>query len=111
MPLVEGLDGNGNPIYFAVQGQEPTVDFSASIVANDTTQEVAAANANRAYLYFQNKGANVMLINDVGDAGSGEPSCFQVPPGQSWPPPGYPIPITQINVSGTEGDAFLYREA
>jgi hypothetical protein len=108
--LMEVLDGNGNPLSICVQTQEPTVDFSDVLAAGDTSQLCAAANANRAGLYFQNKGAHAMTLNDVGNAGSAEPSAYIVAPGQSWPPPGYPIPITAINVAGTLGEAYLYRE-
>lgn len=104
------LDGQGVEQTIIVQSQGATIDASGTIAADDETQEIAAANADRAGLYFQNKGANVMLLNDLGDAGSGELACFQVPPGQSWPPAGYPIPVTAINVSGTAGDAFVFRQ-
>ena len=113
MPLILGLDGDGNPVEFYVQGPGPTIDFSGAIAADGVSQPAAVANPNRAYLTFQNRGANVMYVSDVGDAGdpAAEPSSFTVAPGQSWPPPGYPIPLTQINVSGTAGDGYLYREA
>lgn len=109
MPLIPALDGDGNEVTIYVQGQGATNDFSGMIAATDESQEAAAANPNRGYLYFENQGAHTMALNDLGDATL--PSAFLVAPGQSWPPPGYPIPITAINVSGTAGEAFLYREA
>jgi hypothetical protein len=108
--LMEVLDGNGNPLTISVQTQQPTTDYSNTLVADQVEQQIVPPNPNRAGLLFQNKGNAPMYISDVSNAGAGDPASFIVQPNQYWPPPCYPIPITAITVAGSIGQAFVYRE-
>lgn len=104
------LDGNGSPQTVIAQSQGATTSASGTITATGTSQQAAAINLNRGFTFFQNRGANPMYLNDQG-AAADSGNSFYIPPGGSWPPQNYPVPVTAINVLGTVGDAFLYREA
>lgn len=105
------VDGNGNQQTIVSQNQGAAQDFSGTIgpAMGEDDQVVSPANANRAGCYFQNKGASVMTVSELGDA-SDPLTAFLVPPGQAWPPAGYPVPTTAVRVAGTLGEVFLYRE-
>lgn len=106
--LLVVVDGNGNQQTLCVQGQGAATDFSGSIAVDATSQPVAAANPNRSGLYFQNTSADPLTVSELGDATL--PNAFLIPPGASWPPQGYDVPITEITVAGLAGDTFVYRE-
>ena len=107
--LMTVLDGNGNQQTIIVNGQGPAADFSGTITVAAISQVAAAANPNRSGILFQNTSEHTMTINDDGLAT--DANAFQVGPGESWPPAGYPPAVGAINVAGTTvGDPFVYRE-
>jgi len=105
------VDANGNQQTIVAQNQGAAQDYSGTIgpASGDDDQVVAPANANRAGCYFQNHGAHNMTVSELGDA-SAALGPFLVPPGQAWPPAGYPVPASAVRVAGTLGEVFLYRE-
>lgn len=106
--LLTVLDGNGNSQVVIVQNQGAADDFSGSIVAGGVSQIVAEPNANRAGLLFQNVSGTNMTISELGAATDSQ--AFVIGPGAFWPPVGYPVPTTAINVAGDLNAPFVYRE-
>lgn len=101
-------DASGETETIAVQAVETPVDRSGVISADPYTV-VMEANADRAGWYFQNKGAANMVLYEFGqdpDDGGG----FVVVPNAFFPPPGYPITVEEIRVTGTAPQAFAARE-
>ena len=110
--LLNVTDGNGLPQKIITPGQETVIDQSGIIAATTTSQIMAATNAFRSGIAFQNNGAHNMIVNDLAPAVSptvaGDGS-FVVVPGAYWPPQGYPVSTGAINVSGTAGDTYTCR--
>jgi len=107
--LIQILDAVGSNQTVIVKAQEAVVDKSASIVATNTAQDLAAANVNRNGFVMQNLGANDMYVSDVGPADAGVTS-FKVSPGAFWPPADYPVSTGAISVYGTANDVAVARE-
>ena len=112
--LLVVTDANGAQQTVVVNAQETPADFSGSIAVTGTSQQLAAANANRSGWLIQNRGANPMYVNDLGVAASSTVSAdngsFEIAPGASFPPFGYPISTSIFNIVGTAADTFVYRE-
>lgn len=105
--LLNVVDSGGFTQKIVVAGQEAIVDKSGSIAVTGVAQNVSVANANRSGFFFQNIGANVMYLNDLGAATT---STFVVPVNGTFPPHGYPVSTGAWSVLGTVGDKFVARE-
>lgn len=102
------LDGAGDLQTIISPGQEVVTDRSGAIVATDTPQELMAVNTARSGFFLQNIGETNLYINDLDDAVIGE--SMIVSSGGIWPPPGYPVSVGSISISGTQGCAYVARE-
>jgi hypothetical protein len=91
-------------------GVGPLVDRSGVIVAGPT-QTLMPANPGRSGWIVQNNSAtgNSMTVNDLGNPANGAGS-FVIPPGGYFPPPGYVVTNSDIEIGGAVGDAFTARE-
>jgi hypothetical protein len=122
MALISILDGNGNLATVAWQAQDVINDDSGNLGAGAVGpgrafQLVVAANVLpvgpgcRAGLRFQNTSQNPMLLNEVNELTA---SSWIIGSGESFPPPGYPIPTGALYVMGTAGsqlgDTFACRD-
>lgn len=111
--LLNIIDGNGAAQTIIVKGQETVVDRSDTLT-NGAAQEAAAENSLRSGWFFQNNGAHVMYLNDLGENAKTPPTegdgSISVLPGTSFPPEGYPLTISAISVIGTAGEAYTMRE-
>jgi hypothetical protein len=105
-------DGNGQAQTVIAQANDLATDLSG-VLAGYTSVPVAPQNAARAGYFFQNQGANPMWVNELGLPATQTPvannGSILVPPGGSFPPPGFPVSTAQISVIGTPGDTFAFR--
>ena len=86
------------------------VDRSGTITAGGTSQQVAAANASRRYLVFQNHSDTDMWLNFGVAAVASQPSVKLSANGGAYEP--LVAPLGTINVIGaTTGKAFTCKEA
>ena len=112
--LLNVIDANGNQQTIIAQSQGVPADLSGLISATGQSQILLNANAGRSNYFIQNLGTNPMFVNELGVAASETVAplngSIMIPPGGSFPPFGYPITTTQINIIGTAGDAFVARE-
>ena len=112
--LLDVKDGLGQDQQIVAPGQESPTDASGILLATGDNEELLAANGDRAGWFFQNAGANPMQINELGGDASKKVGvgigAWNVPPGGTWPPPGFALTTAQINISGTKGDAYVCRE-
>lgn len=110
------LDGEGNTQTVIVAGIESIVDESNVIAQTGVSQMAAAANGNRSGWAFQNQSqnGNWMYLNELGTAATSATApgngSWAVAPGAVFPPPGFPLSTAQINILGTAGDVFVFRE-
>jgi hypothetical protein len=109
--IITIIDGNGAPQRAIIQAQGPATDRSGAITGPvaGNPQVLMVANPNRSGWWFENVDAAPMTLSDFG----GDPtlaSAVVVYPGQSFPPPGYPVPVTAITIAGTLGQKFVARE-
>lgn len=102
------VDGDGEQRDVVWQSVETPADASDAI-AGAGSQPLLAENLNRAGWFFQNCGAASMRVNELG-ADATMDGAIVIPPGGTFPPPGYPVTTTQINVSGTMGQKYSCRE-
>jgi hypothetical protein len=107
--LIEVRDAAGNPQYVAVQSVATPTDRSGSIAATAVSQTLMAANSLRSGWLVQNTSADAMTLNDLGTDAT-QPNSFILAPGQSFPPPRYPITQGAITIAGQAGDTFVARE-
>jgi hypothetical protein len=107
--LMKIIDALGVQQTIIAPSQESSLDHSGSIAATGVSQLLLAANVFRSGWFIQNKGANPMYLNDLGVASVGAGS-FVVAPGNSFPPPNYPMVTGAINILGSIGDTFVVRE-
>ncbi len=89
--------------------QEAVLDRSGSIASTGIAQTLLAANTLRSGWLMQNRGSNVMYVNDLGTAVVGAGS-FQVSPGAFFPPQGFPLFTGAVSILGTATDIFTVRE-
>ena len=108
--LLNVQDANATVQQVLVQAQEAPVDASSSITTTATSQLLLNPNATRSGWVMQNRGSNPMYVNELGDVASTGPGSFAVPPGGLFPPAGFPVGTSQVNVLGTAGDVFTVRE-
>lgn len=106
--LLAVLDGDGLAKTVTAQSQEVAIDRSGSIMVTATSQALMTANANRSGWLVQNVSDEALTINELGAATLA--SAITLYPGQTFPPPGYPVPVTAINIAGTAGKLFVARE-
>lgn len=104
------LGGSGS-LSEAIVGVTPT-NLSGSIGVADTSEELAAANAARAYVELQNIGAVNVGVNPFGGTAEiGTPGTYTVYPGGSWSTAAFSrVPTTQINVVGPAGAEWTAYE-
>ena len=102
------VDGNGIEQTVIAQSVETPVDASG-VLAGAGSQPLLAANPLRAGWLFLNDSAHVMRINELGGDATAA-GAWIVPAGGYFPPPGYPVTVGQINISGTNADAYTVRE-
>lgn len=107
--LLAVLDGAGLARTVIAQAQETATDRSGTITATGVSQALMAANANRSGWFVQNNSDTAMTVNELGEDAT-EDSSITLYPGQTFPPVGYPIPITAISIAGTIDKAFAARE-
>lgn len=109
--IVTVLDGNGQPVNVLWNAQATPTDRSGTITDTLTSQEVMPATAARAGWLFQNVSltGNAMLLSELGEDAA-VAATWHLDPGDSFPPPGYPVPTGAITVAGTAGDAYTARE-
>jgi hypothetical protein len=124
--LIQVLDAEGLPHWVTWQAQDQINDASGALGApavgpTPALQQVLAANPLRAGFLFQNTSPNAMLINELPSAEADVANSWQVEPGKTLPPCGYPIPTGIIYVVGQYsggpvapssqvGDTFTCRE-
>jgi hypothetical protein len=101
-------DGLGNVQTVTAQSVGTPTDRSGSI-AGATSQSVMAANALRSGYLIQNTGANPMTISETGTDAT-LTNTFILGVGQMFPPVGYIISQTAINIAGVQGDTYTARE-
>lgn len=88
----------------------PLTDRSGTITVANTSQQIAAANADRNYFIFQNISDKPMWINFGAVANASQPS-FRIDPGgsQSWE--GATLTSDAVNVfCANAGKAFTAKE-
>ena len=107
--LLNVLDSAGVTQKIIVASQEAVVDKSGSIASTGVAQVAIAANLLRSGFFIQNKGANPMYVNELGDA-TADAGSFTIAPGASFPPAGYPVSTGAISILGTAADVFSARE-
>src|SRR5258708_2226632 len=112
--LLAVRDGNNQQQTVTVQSQAAAVDRSGVLAATSVSQPAMPANINRSGYYIQNIGLNPMQVNELGGdasisaaAGAGS---YVIQPGGTFPPPGFPVSVTPINIAGTIGDAWIARD-
>lgn len=108
--LLQVKDANGETQAIATQAVDTLTDRSGTIESAEDYTVVMEANADRAGWFFQNQAddGTVMTINEIG----GDPleAGIAIPPGGTFPPPGYPITVSEIRVAGTADMPFAARE-
>lgn len=102
------VDGTGELRDVVWQSVETLADVSDAI-AGVGSQPLLAENLDRAGWFFQNNDAASMRLNELG-ADATLDGAIVIPPGGTFPPPGYPVTTAQINVSGTTGQKYSCRE-
>lgn len=107
--LLQILDGDGFPQTVIWQSQQTPTDRSGTIASTGVSQPVMESNTNRSGFLFQNLGASPMSLSEIG-ADATAPGAVVVYPGDTFPPRGYPVPTTAVNVAGTAGEAYTARE-
>lgn len=103
------IDGNGSPQVVCVQSVGLPIDRSGTITAANASQQLLAVNGLRSGWLLQNQSDAPILVNDLG--GNPLTTAIIVWPGQSFPPPNYPVTTGIVNIACTEqGAAFAARE-
>ena len=105
------VDGNGAPQKIVVQTQAPATDRSGAITGPvaGNPQVLMPANTNRSGWLVENVDAAPMTVSDFGTDPT-QPSAYVLYPGHTFPPAGYPVPVTAITIAGTLGQKFVARE-
>jgi hypothetical protein len=103
------VDGNGNQQIAIGQSVATPTDRSGTIAVGATSQQLMAPNALRSGWFIQNQSASAMQISEIGNASTAV-GFIIIAAGQSFPPPGYPVTLGQINISGTAAAVFAARE-
>lgn len=109
--LLEVLDANKDPVIICAQSQDAPTDRSGNIAAVNTSQALMGANANRSGWFVQNTGLNTTVrVNDIGGLATDANSVVLLY-GQTFPPPGYPVTVGPIVISGdVAGATYSARE-
>ena len=107
--LINLLDASGVSQKVAILSQEAVVDHSGTITATGVAQVLLSANALRSGWVMENRGSNVMHVNELGTATSGSGS-FSIQPSSTFPPYGFPLTTGAVSIIGTIGDKFTVRE-
>lgn len=102
-------DANGDPQTVVVQAQQVPASDSGTIQNTGDEETILEANPNRSGWYFQNLGVNNIRIEDTGGDPTG-PTALAIPPLGVFPPPGYPVTTSAVNISGFQGDTYAFRE-
>jgi hypothetical protein len=120
--LLTVIDGNGYLQNVTWAAQDQINDYSGNLgagaVGNGAVFQLvfpinttAPGPGARAGWRFQNTSLNAMILNEVNET---KTSSWIINSGESFPPPGYPIPTGAIYVMGTStsqvGDTFTARE-
>lgn len=109
------VDANNVTQDIVVQIPVTPTDRSGTIQATDVSQvlmDAVAEGSFRAGWIVQNKSqtGTTMQVNDLGDDADQSPTSIDLAPGESWPPPGYPVTQGPISIAGAAGDNFMARE-
>lgn len=107
--LLSVLDGQGFAQTVIAQSQADATDRSGSITTTATSQALMVANANRSGWFVQNISDEILTIGDLGTDAT-LAGAITIYPGNTFPPPGYPVTVTAINIAGTAGKLFVARE-
>jgi len=106
---LQAVDALGVQQTVLVSGIEAPIDHSGAIAATGAAQTIIPANSGRSGFFVQNRGANPMYINDLGNATTGAGSIL-IAAGGYFPLPGYPVSAGALSILGTIGDVFTARE-
>lgn len=107
--LLKVIDGGSVSQTILSRAQESVLDHSGLVAVTAVSQVVLPANAFRSGFFIQNLSQRPMFINELGNALAG-PGSYQLAPGASFPPAGYPVSIGAVSVLGTATDGFTARE-
>ena len=107
------VDANGTPQQ--IVAQSPTDELQdrsgTGTGASVPLLEAVPDGFVRAGWFFQNNSqVNTMIINELGGEADAAPQCFVVPPGGTWPPPGYPVPQGVVSLAAALNDNYAARE-
>lgn len=112
--IIQVVDANDETQNVVMQSIETPVDISGTLTtgASQVISDGPPAGFQRAGWFVQNKSVtgNVMTINELGGGADNSPTCVLLPPGATFPPPGYPVVQGAISLSGFAGDSFCARE-
>lgn len=113
--IFQGTDANGNPQVLCLQGIGTPTDRSLTCdgASDMLLAPIPTGNPPRSGWIVQNKSTlgNLMFVNDLGSpADSVSPSNVILQPGESFPPPGYPVTQGEVQIFGTAGDNCMARE-
>lgn len=110
--LLEVLDANGNARTIITNGQETVVDQSGVFVEGAVFQEAMAANDERSGFFFQNRSGEPMYIQESLEQPTTNDDAVEVLPGDSFPLPGVPYPVTTLPiwVAGQAEGKYVAKE-
>lgn len=109
--LLNVLDAAKTLRTICAQSQDSPTNRSGTITAAGASQVLMAANANRSGWFVQNTGQNITIrVNDLaGDPADANSVILLY--GQTFPPPGYPVTVGAINITGdVTGSPYSARE-
>jgi hypothetical protein len=113
MGVIQVPDINGQPQEVCFQQPGTPSDRSGTCDGNsDVVLEAVPTGSTRAGWLIQNKSTagNLMFVNDLGSPADQSPTSVILQPGESFPPPGYPITQGEVQVLGAVGDNYMARE-
>ena len=111
--VLQVVDANDVTQNICVASPDTPTDRSGTY--NGATQivlDTVPAGFQRGAWMFQNRSRSgtTVQINEIGGDADASPTCFDVPPGGVFPPPGYPVTQAQVSVIGVNGEQFACRE-
>lgn len=115
--ILQVTDGNGVIQQICVQSPGTPTDRSGTIQAGGVSQPLMdavpdGAPSPRSGWLVQNKSQTgfAMQINDLGSPADASPTSINLAPGESFPPPDYPVTQGSIEITGQAGDSYAARE-
>lgn len=113
--IIQVVDANGVTQFVVWNAPATPTDRSGTIQNTNATQTLldpVPQGSYRSGWVIQNNGqsGNTIQINDIGNPADQSPSSYYLPPGATFPPPGYPPTQGEVNIAGVAGDNFMARE-